>query len=256
MTQDILDDVQEEQTSTEETASKETTETKAVEAQPALTKEEVQQMIAEATGRAVTEAKEAGKRELQSAQDRNKAELARMERRATTAEGTLAAARTQAQSIDPEVAKEMELAELRAREQARVAGEQEDRLTQAQEAQVRATRESIDSFLTELKIDLKDPRLNWGNEQDNMVSGRAKLDASVAKILLKEKQTTEGSFEKRLKDLEAKIRGEEQTANSVNTAASTGAVAGSDEDFIKKFASYEIPMSKENIARYNKIQNS
>jgi len=255
MTQDITDDVQQEQVSTTELVSP-AEEVKETTPAQALTEERVQELIAQATIKAVEEAKEAGKRELQSAQDRNKAELARMERRAKTAETTLTAARTQVQSIDPEVAKEMELAELRAEKQARTTEEQQDILSQQQSSQAKEVQESLNAYLGELKIDPKDARLDWADDAKDYISGRTRFDASVAKIITEERQAVEGSLAERLKALEAKITAGEIEANSVNTAASVGVVEGSDEDFVKKFASYEIPYNKANVDRYNKIQNS
>ena len=255
MTQDILDDVQQEQVSVEKPVSP-AEEVKETTTAQALTEERVQELIAQATIKAVEVAKEAGKRELQSAQDRNKAELARMEKRARTAESTLTAARTQVQNIDPEVAKEMELAELRAEKQARTTEEQQDVLSQQQSSQAKAVQESLNAYLGELKIDPKDARLDWADDAKDYISGRTRFDASVAKIITEERQTVEGSLAERLKALEAKIIAGETEANSVNTAASVGVTEGSDEDFVKKFASYEIPMTKANVDRYNKIQNS
>jgi len=255
-TQEVVQNT--EQTSETETASpSEPTEPKEpVETPPALTPElerRVQELIAKETAKAVQEAKELGKRELQSAQDRNKAELAKAQRRAELAEKTLGAARTHIQNIDPEVAKEMELAELREREKGRLTQEQQEALAKEQEAQARAIQESLANHLKTLGIDPKDPRLDWADDSTDYVEGRARFDASVAKIVQEEKETIQSSFEKRLKDLEAKIAERETEANSVNTSTPQGVVEGSDEDFVKKFANYEIPDTKENRARYQKI---
>jgi len=51
---------------------------------------------------------------------------------------------------------------------------------------------------------------------------------------------------KRLKKLEVE-------ANSVETTTSPGVVAGSDAEFVKRFASGELPLTKGNVERYQKI---
>jgi len=225
---------------------------------PALTKEQeakVNQMIADATATAVAEAKILGKRELQSAQDKNRAELARAERRARLAEGSLGASRTQLQSLDPEVAKEMELAELRAERAGRLTLEQEDALRQQQEVQGRALSDSLHAHLTALGIDPNDKRIDWATDSTNYVQGRSRFDASLAQIIKEEKQTMQNSLEKRLKDLEAKMVQAGIDVNSVSTAASVGATAGSDAEFIKKFGEGDLPLNKENVERYEKIRD-
>jgi len=251
-----LEIVQEEPTSVEESVSPATTEVKeTVVAPEPLTAEKVQEMIEAATIKAVAEAKELGKKELQSAQDRNKAELARARRRAEEAENTLGAARTHIQGIDPEIAKDVELLELRARERSRTTSEHEETTSRQQETQAKAIQDALAAHLETLGIDRKDERLDWADDATDYASGRARFDASVAKIILEEKKTTESSFEKRLKELEAKVAGDSTEANSVETTTPIGVVAGSDKDFVKKFANYELPATKGNVERYNKIVN-
>ena len=225
----------------------------------ALTPEQeakVTQMIADATARAVADAKDIGKRELQSSQDRNRAEVARAERRARLAEGTLGATQTQLQALDPDVAKEMELAQLRAERAGRYTLEQEDALRQQQEVQGRALSDSLHAHLTALGVDPNDKRIDWATDSTNYVQGRSRFDASLAQIMKEDKQTMQTGLEKRLRDLEAKMAQAGIEVNSVSTAASGGAATGSDAEFVKKFGAGEIPMTKENVGRYEKIQNT
>ena len=97
-----------------------------------LTKELVAQMIAEATAQAITSARELGRRELQSQQDRNRAETARLEHRARLAETAFDAAQTRVRATNPDAADDLELAGLRAREQSRLTIEQEEALHEQQ----------------------------------------------------------------------------------------------------------------------------
>jgi hypothetical protein len=81
--------------------------------------------------------------------------------------------------------------------------------------------------------------------------------ASVTKIQKDKVQTIQSGLEKRLKELEEKTKSTvNREANSVPTTPSGGVVSGSDKDFLAKFASGDLPLSKENLDRYNKIKKS
>ena len=225
----------------------------------ALTAEQearVNQMIANATAQAIADAKELGKRELQRAQDRNKAELSRAEQRARLAEGSLYATKAQLQQLDPDVAKEMELAEYRAREQGRAGIEQEEAMKQQQAVFHGQFYSNLSQFITGLGVDPADKRIDWGGDSPNYLEAQRRVLDSVSKIQKEQIQTTRGGLEKRLKDLEAKIKQANIEVNAVETTASAGAAAGSDAEFIKKFGSGELPMDKANVDRYNKITKS
>ena len=243
--------VQQEPVSTTEQVSStaQTTEPVVVAPQP-LTEEKVAQMITEATEKAVKEAKELGKRELQSAQDRNKVELAKASRRAQIAETVLGAAR---QGLDPEVAKELELAEYRAKEQGRVTVEQEEELARQQTEFHEKFQTNLNQFITNLGVDPKDERIDWAADAKDYLEAQQRILASAALIQKENIKATQTSLETRLKALEAKVKAEEIEANSVETSTSQGVVAGSDAEFIKNFAADKIPLTKANVARYHKI---
>lgn len=213
----------------------------------------IQKQVAEAVGKAT----DLAKRELQSVKDKATAEVKQAQRRAQLAENTMTATRTHLQTVDPDVAKEMELAQLRAEREGRTTLEQEDTQTRQEEAQAKALQDSLLANLEALGIDSKDKRIDWAEDSPNYIQGRGRFDASVAKIVKEEKQTMQSGLEQRLKDLEAKVgrvaAEENIEANSVSTAASSGPAAGSDAEFIKKFGNYELPDTKENRARYQKI---
>ena len=223
---------------------------------PALTPEmeaKVQQMIADATAKAVFEAKELGKRELQSQQDRNKTELARAQKRAQLAENVLGSARTHIQTLDPEIAKELELATYRAKEQGRTTMEQEENAAQQQAEFHQNFIGRQTKFITDLGLDPKDKRIDWGSDAKDYLDAMERIQGSVAKLQKENVQAIQSGLEARLKVLEAKVKAEETEANSVETSTSTGVVAGSDVDFMKKFATGDIPMTKANLARREKI---
>lgn len=226
---------------------------KPAEPQP-LTAEAVQQMIAEATARAVAEAKELGRRELQGEQDRNKAELARAQRRAQVAESTLGTARRQLQSADPETAKEFELAELRAERQGRMTMEQEEAMMRQQAEFHQQFHTNLTQFITGLGVDPNDQRIDWAGDASNYLDAQQRVLDSVSKIQKENIQATQSGLEKRLKELEAKVGESTTEANSVDTTTPQ-VVAGSDAEFIKLWGSGELPSTKENFERAQKIQS-
>jgi len=221
-----------------------------------LTKEDVQQMIAEATKQAVAEAKDAGRRELQGQQDRNKREIEKAVRRAERAEGVLSTAQKRFEETDPDVAKDLELERLRQDQQSRLTFEQEEEVRQRQENYTKTLNDSLYAHLQALGIDPNDKRIDWAEDSPDYISGRAKFDASVTKIIKEEQQTAQTGFEKRLKELEAKMTQAGIEANSVETTTSLGVVAGSDAEFVKQFGSGQLPATQANISRYNKIKDS
>lgn len=211
----------------------------------------VQQMIAAA----VAEAKETGRRELQSQQDRNKAEVARTSREARIANESLKAAE-EAMKDESATPQTVELARLRAEQQARADIDKEEITTAQTEAQNAALKESLNSHLKELGIKEDDPRVDWAADAKDYLSGRNRFDASVAKILKEDRTKETESLSKRLEALERQTKGEENVENnSVSTTTPGGGVSVSDKDFVVKFNSGELPMNKANMDRANKIMN-
>ena len=218
-----------------------------------LTPEALQEMIDKAVAKATEQAKEMGRRELQRQQDRNKAALERESRRAGSAEGLIKSIRTRYQDENPELAKDLELEELRARDAARRSHEEEETIRQQQESFAQALQTSLVEHLKSLDIDPQDKRVDWAEDAKDYVTGRSRFDTSVAKIIKENQETMKKGFEDRLKALEDKINKSQEEANSVDTTIPKGAVAGPDAEFLRDFGSGKLPMSKENIARYEKI---
>lgn len=250
MTEDNENVVQNEEQTSQESAS---TGTGEAQAQQPLTAEAIQEMIDKAVLKATEQAKETGRRELQRQQDRNKAVLEREQRRSQSTEGLLRDIRTRYQEIDPEVAKDLELEELRAREKSRTSLEQEEEQRRQQEAAIQVLQTSLVDYLKSLDIDPEDKRIDWADDAKDYVTGRSRFDASVVKIIKENQKTMQDGFEKRLKTLEDKLKEGETEANSVETETSPGVVSGSDAEFMQNFGSGKLPMTKENIARYEKI---
>jgi len=221
----------------------------------ALTEERVQQLIAEATAKAVAEAKEVGKRELQSAQDRNRAETQRLERRARVAESTLSATKTEFGNVDPEVAKELELASYRAQDKSRREIEQSDAYNEQQVEVTRKFQENLIQHIVSLDIDPKDSRIDWAMDAPDLLTAQQRVLDSTAKIQKENKKTMNDSFEDRLKKMEAQLGKVNIEANSVETTASDGVVAGSDAEFEIKFGDGDLPMTKANIDRHKSIMS-
>jgi len=243
-----------EQTSPEESGSTTAETQPQVETQPTeqpLTKAEVAELIAQA----VDQARELGKRELQSQQDRNRAELSRATRRAQIAENIVGSARTQLKDVDPDVAKELELAELRAREQGRMTMEQEESLARQQAEFHQGFIDRQTKFLENLGIDPKDKRVDWASDAKDYLEAMERIQSSVATIQKETVSKANQEFADRLKALEAKVKADDTEANSVETSTSSGVVAGSNADFVKKFAAGEVPLTKANQSRYEKILN-
>lgn len=194
-----------------------------VEAQP-LTEERIRQMIAEATAKVVEPAKQLGRRELQSEQDRNKAELARMQRRARTGEETLATVRYRVRETDPDLADKLELEELRARDRGRATLEQEEATRAYQEEIVRRFQEDMTQHISDLGFDPNDPRIDWATDAPDLLTAHRKILASVAKMQKEKTKAADEAVDRKIGEAEGRIKkslGYEE-ANSVSAQSSAG----------------------------------
>lgn len=219
--------------------------------------EVVRRLIAESTSDAVEKAKDVGRRELQSQQDRNKAEAARLERRAKAAEAALKATQRTLEELDPDAASKAELARYKAQEQELSLTEQQEEALKTQQEFHQQFQNNLTQFITSLGIDPKNEKIDWAEDAKNYLEAQQRVLKSVADIQsesLKEYK----NLEKRLKEDEKKKAEEsKREANSVETTTSQGDVARmSDADFYKKFANGELPMNKTNKTRAEKILNS
>ena len=218
--------------------------------------EKIAALIERKVTEAIAVAIEPAKREIQSVKDKATREVADAQRRARASEGTLTAVYSHLKTVDPEVAKELELAELRAKEQGRLTMEQEEVMTKQQLEFHQQFHSNLTQFITGLGVDPADKRIDWAGNAPNYLEAQQRVLDSVAKIQKETIQTTQSGWEKRLKDLEDKVKQANVEANTVDTTTSPGVVAGSDAEFLRRFASGDIPLTKENVDRYNKIQSS
>ncbi len=229
--------------------------TPAVVTPPTPSPEEIlNQKIAEAVSKALVVETEKSRREIQSAKDKAMAEVQTAQRRARLAESTLGATREHIKTLDPEVAKEMELTELRAREQNRLTVEQEEAVKQQQEAYQQALHASLINHLSSLGIAPTDPRVNWGDATDDFLSGRQKFDASVASIIKENAKASEASLDAKIKEAEKRIRkalGAEEDVNSVSTQMSGGISGKGIPTDMNKFRDW---IGKLPIAEYEKLK--
>jgi len=202
--------------------------------------EKIAQMVKEE----VAKQTEGAKREIQSAKDKARAEVESAQTRAELAERTLAGYEG-AFTDDPDKA---ELAKLKAEKAARGKVEADAQRKEQLNAFDKSFRTGLTEFITQSGIDPTDKRIDWADEvQGDYLVKQNRVLSSISKIQSEDK----GKIEQRLKDLEAKVNEE---ANSVDTDASGGA-SDSDTDFYKKFGLGEVPMTKANLERAEKIRS-
>ena len=240
--------VEEEQTSTEETTSEKTEEQS--KEQPFSTEQEarIQQMLAQTSSEATKQAVEAGRRQLQSEQDRN----INAERRARLAESRVDAYETSFKGLDEEAQKDIELARLREQEKYHQTTAQEDVTKQQEATYYQRMNEGVLSSLDALGIPRDDKRIDWGSGSQDYVEARSRLDASVAKIISSDRKVTEDKMNEDFKTLESKLR-KDLNLDSVDTTAGGGSGDDSDAEFKKGIGDGSLPLNKENMARAKKM---
>ncbi len=144
-----------------EKVEEETTETPSPEE---LLQKKIEEAVSKAVTTAVATETEKAKRELQSTKDKAKAEVESAQRRARMAEGIQTATRSQIQTLEPEVAKDFELAQLRAESQGRTTFEQEEQTRRQQEAYGKSLNDSLHAHLRGLGIEPNDERIDWAED--------------------------------------------------------------------------------------------
>lgn len=180
-----------------------------------LVRQQVQAEIARQT--------ELSKREIQSAKDKARKEVEEARRRAMSAEGVLTSTRTQLRESDPEIATNLELAELRARDAVRARQEQEETLQRQREEFNAQFRGNLENLADSLGIDKKDPGLDWGEDAPNYLEAMKRFNASAVAI----RKAKDVKAEKEMEDrITAKLRKDldidKTEANSVSASMSSG----------------------------------
>ncbi len=133
---------------------------------------------------------DSAKRDIQSAKDKSIAEVQRAkaaELQARIAEERLARIKAGVAKESPDLAKDIELDDYRAKEEVakRLSFEETHSRQLAENAQ--RVRENLESYLDDKGIDRKDPRVDWGDGVTDYATGYGRFLKSVAKI---EKEVT------------------------------------------------------------------
>lgn len=240
--------VQEQGAVQEETVSKEG---EKPEAPKPLDRDELLQILTERDSKMERYFQAKKDKELSSLQK----EATQAKRRAEAAESGWDAARTAFGDMSPENRTALELAQLKAKEKHYSAWEQDEKVKEQVEKFNQDFHNDWNEALELMGIDASDKRIDWGEDAGgDYLARNRKIQSSIAKIT-KEDRT---KWEKKLKDenetFKQNLR-KELGLDSATEQASKGG-AGSDEEFVKKFGSGDIPLSKDNIARYEKITKS
>ena len=251
--------VQAENVSTETTSKETETTDKSGQSQDAAFNEaqeaRMQQLIAEATTKALEQGKETGKREMQGAKDREVAEAKRATR---LAEDRAKVMTSSLSGLDEESRKEVELAQLRQERNIYADAEKEDRAVKAQEQYAERLVNSINESIRELGIDTADKRLDWATgERIDPVEGRQRLDASIAKILKEEEGKRMTSFQEELKKDFAAMKAElrkDMGLESHDKGDNAGGGSDDDSTFYSAFAAGTVEPTAANLKRIEEIQ--
>ena len=210
--------------------------------QPAtLTEERVQQMIAEATSKAVDEAKEAGRRELQGQQARNR----NAEQRVRTAEAESASYKESFSGLDEDIKDNVELKRLQSREK------NEGQRVELEQYNTQLKQSLRDEVKT-LGIDPDDNRIDYALEAGSYFEGRKLFSESTAKILRAKDTEKDKALDDKFKQFKSDIRKELELDN-VDTSTPIGG-DGSDEAFRKLMSDPDHVTTAEDLKRIEKIQ--
>uniref|UniRef100_A0A6M3JB86 Uncharacterized protein n=1 Tax=viral metagenome TaxID=1070528 RepID=A0A6M3JB86_9ZZZZ len=248
-----------EQKASTEQVSKETVsttgDTKAVTTQPpTLTEERVQQLIAEATLKAVEQGKTLGKREMQAIKDR---EVGEIKRKADLAERRAKSYETGFTDLDEDTRSRIETQKAKSELDFYKSREQEEETKKQQEAYFERLNQSLKDEVTALGVDPSDKRIDYAEDAKDYFDGRKRFSESLSKIIKSEKENLEKSLlskaDERFKALETDFR-KQHGLDSQDTTTPTGVVNESEADFMAKFGSGELPTNKVNVKRYEEIQ--
>ncbi len=163
-------------------------------------------------------------------------------RRAQVAEGTLTNFRGRLGELDPEMSKDLELAEYKARAKAEQVAAAEEAKAREQGTFIQTFNKQTEEHLAELGIDLDDKRLDLALDASPL-ERRERIDKSIRKIIKANAKTAEEKQSQVIKDVEAKIR-KDLGLDSVDTSNPVGVKsdASSKAELNRKYAQGEISM--------------
>ena len=212
----------------------------------------MQQLMAEATSKAVTEAKEAGRRQLQGEQDRNR----NVARRAGLAESKVNAYETSFKGLDEDTQKDIELAKYREQDKYYQSAAQEETQRQQEATYFQKMNDSLVDEVRTWDIDPEDKRIDFASDAPDYFTGRKRFIGSLQKIVRENQKVAETDLEKRLvaKVEEQNLKNrKELNLDSVDTTAGSGGGSDSDAEFKKGLGDGSIPLNKTNMARAKKL---
>jgi hypothetical protein len=154
--------------------------------------------------------------------------------------------------VKPELAKMIRDASIEAK--SKVLQEQ-DRMTKLEQMKADYVTDMTDT-IKELGIDPNDSRIDWADDAPTPLKRTKQIMSSVSKILKETKspeKVDKKEVEKITKEAEQKLR-KEYDIDAIDKTTSSPAT--SDGDFVRKFASGELPMTKANVDKYNKIKSN
>ncbi len=215
-----------------------------------LTEDTLNQRISEAT-KTFTEQVEAAKRELQSVKDKSKSEVERALREAQVHKEALSSFKSGLGDIDPEVSKNLELAELKARDKARQTVDYEQLLAQQQQALLETFNSNLTQYVTDMGVKPDDKRIDWGKDAPTLLEKQQRILVSLGKIHKEDSKVAEDRQETAFKEREAKWR-KELGLDSVDT--SNPVVSTSDVTWMEKWGSGEIEATPANLKRAMTLQ--
>lgn len=239
--------VNEELTSTEETVSPETEKESQEQPFTDAQKSAIQQLMADQSGLA----KEAGRREMQGIKDR---EIADAQRRARSAEDSLGRVRGRYENLDPEARQALEMEDLRADNLVLRQREQQGVIESQRVVEEQALVQALLEHLSDMGIDPKDTRIDWAQEATTRSEGLKKFNKSVSLIVKEDASKNTKKAEQDAKDKLAQER-KEAGLDSTDAGVTGGVDSSSDTKFMEKFGAGEIPMTKANVDRANRISN-
>ena len=211
--------------------------------EPSPEEKRIAEAVQKAVSEAMVKATETSKREIQSAKDKARAEVESALRRAKLAETTLHATDAQLKDVDPETAKEIELARFRAERQGRASLEQEELARQQIQQTYDNFYSGLGSYLNRLGIDPQDKRVDWGDQTKmSLVEIQQRVLNSAAEIQVEKAKALESSLDQKIKEAETRIKKElnpnQVDLNSVDTRMSGGTSGSGIPTDIKKLGAF------------------
>lgn len=227
-------------------------------AQP-LTQEQVNQMIKDA----LAEQETAYKRQIQSVNDKAeflKGRLAEVEpgyRKAKAAQDVLNQVRPRIKDVDPDLDKEVEIAELRSTTQHYQ--EQEQQMTRQQQAKAFDDQfhTQMSQRLQGLDIDPKDKNIDWATDAKDYLQKMDRILTSAEKIIKERGKTVETNKVQEEKDIEARIEARLRKKLGLDTVdTSTPSSSTSDDEYLDRYGRGEVHDHKKARDILNKKKSS